>query len=80
MSINDRKLSKSIIFYSKLDNFNSKLFKIDQKFILIFNWNPILTSDFELDPILMMKLLESDFELSIIRFGSPNHLSLLFRH
>ena len=40
------------------------------------NWNPISKSDFELDQIQMMKLMESILESTTIRFIGPYRLSL----
>ena len=51
--------------------------KIDQNWIEILIVDTILTLDFESDGFRRPNLLESEFELSTIGFGTPNCLTLV---
>ena len=61
--------SNLIWFCLKLDKFNWKLVKTDQKLLSTFNCNPILMSDLESDWNWTTKLLDSEFNSWTIRFG-----------
>ena len=60
-----------IVIHHKLVNFNR-----NQTLIVIVG--SILSSDFKWGGFHCFKWLKSNFELSIIQFVSPNHLSLPF--
>ena len=56
--------------------FHQKIFDFNWKWCKIIINNIILTADIESNRFRYSKLLESDFKLSMIRFGMANHLSL----
>ena len=62
----------------KFQNSVWKLVEIDQNLASTFYWIPVKMLDFESDRIWMTKMLESEFELTMIQCVGPNRLSLLF--